>query len=382
MIIIGLMSGTSADGVDAAVVDIEDHGGVGPFDWRLLAHLNVPHPPELRAEILACCDRATGTVDRVCALSAELGEAFAAAALQAARAAGLPSERIDAIGSHGQTVWHIPAKATLQIGQPAVIAERTGVTTVSNFRSRDIAAGGQGAPLVAYVDALLFTHPAMSRALQNIGGIGNVTYLPPGRPAPDAALAFDTGPGNMLIDYATQRATAGAWTYDRDGVLASAGRVDGELIEELMDHAFIRQRPPKTTGREEFGIFFGERMWARAESRGLRPNDIVATMTAFTAISISQAYRDYLPAMPDEVILSGGGARNVTLARMIERELAGPRVLTSDQLGMSAEAKEAICFAVLAHQTLRGRPSNSPTATGARRPVVLGDITPGDGFPR
>ncbi len=383
MIVVGLMSGTSADGVDAAAVRLE--GAPPALQWELVAHTHLPHPPALRDEIFACFRPETSDVARLCALNFSLGRAFAAAALEAIAEAGLRPAQVALIGSHGQTVWHIPdgpAASTLQIGEPAVIAELTGITTVSNFRTRDMAAGGQGAPLVARVDALLFGHPQLHRALQNIGGIANVTYVPAGNA--EAAFAFDTGPGNMLIDDAAQRATGGALGYDRDGALAAAGRVDAGWLAELLAHGYFRRPPPKTTGRELFGRQYGAELWARGQARGLRGEDIIATLTALTARSIAAAYRDFLPAWPDEVIVSGGGARNPVLMRLLADALAevagsrgAPRVVTSDELGLPVEAKEAVAFAVLAYETWHGRPGNLPAATGARRPVVLGSITPG-----
>jgi len=378
MIVVGLMSGTSADGTDAAVVEIQ--GAPPALRWQVLAHVHVPHPPELRAEIFACFRPETGNVERLCALNFALGRAFANAALQGLAAAGLKPEQVNLIGSHGQTLWHIPSgldASTLQLGESAVIAELTGITTVSNFRTRDMAAGGQGAPLVSYVDTLLLSHPTLARAAQNIGGIANVTYLPPlSRETGVGAIAFDTGPGNMLMDYATSRATSGALTFDCDGAFAARGRVDEILLAELMQEPYLRQRPPKTTGRELLGVQFGAQVWDKAKSRGLGDHDIIATLTAFTARSIVQAYRDFLPRMPDEVIVSGGGALNPTLMGMLRQQLFPARVFPIDELGLSSEAKEAVAFAVLAYETWHGRPGNLPAATGASHPVVLGTITP------
>jgi anhydro-N-acetylmuramic acid kinase len=371
VIVIGLMSGTSADGIDAAAVSLS--GSPPSLQWRLLSHVHRPYASALRAEILACCLPQTGDAARLCRLGFELGRAYADVALLAAETAGLPSGRIDLIASHGQTVWHDPAVCTLQIGEAAVIAERTGITTISNFRARDVAAGGHGAPLVAYADRLLFTHPTLARACQNLGGIANVTYLPPARDSgePGVGLAFDTGPGNMLIDDAAARATRGAWTYDVDGALAAAGRVDAELLAELLSHPYFLLPPPKTTGRELFGAQMGAHIWEQGMRRSLRDEDVVATLTALTARSIARAYQDFLPAFPRQVIVSGGGARNATLMAMLRHALAEahpeqpPRVLTSDELGLPVEAKRrslSPCW-----PTRRGM---AAPATIRRRPVL------------
>lgn len=381
MIIVGLISGTSADGIEAAVVEIN---GVPPaFQWKLLKHLHVDHPGTLRDEIVKCFRPEYGTVDRLCALNFHLGEAFAEATLRAIDAAGLKPSQVDLIGSHGQTMWHIPTgkdASTLQLGEPAIIAERTGITTISNFRTRDMAAGGQGAPLVPYLDVMLLSHPTLTRGALNIGGIGNVTYLPPVRAQHASSLqpfAFDTGPGNMLIDYAAHRATNGAWAYDRDGVLAAQGRVDQTLLAKLMREPYLQLKPPKTTGRELFGAQYGADVWDKAKARGLSDNDIIATLTAFTAHSIAQALNQFLPTRLDQLIVSGGGAQNPTLMKMLRELVAPTQVLRSDDVGVPTQAKEAIAFAMLAHATYLHRAGNVPAATGARHPVILGNITPG-----
>lgn len=375
MIVLGMMSGTSADGIETVVVELEQMAGRAMPQWQLLYHASIPFADALREEILACVRADTGTVDRLCALNFDLGAAYADAALQTIRAAGLEPSQVALVGNHGQTVWHIPGHSTLQIGSPAVIAERTGITTISNFRARDIAAGGHGAPMVAFFDALFFTDATKTRALQNIGGIANVTYLP--ARAPHNALAFDSGPGNLLMDDAAQRATRGAQTYDQDGAIAARGRVNENLLAELMQHPFLRQRPPKTTGREIFGAPYGAQMWQWATARQIAPDDIVATMTHFTAKSIADAYRAFLPTLPQEIIVSGGGAKNPTLLQMLAAEIPTARLCTMGEFNIPAQSKEALAFAVLAYETWHGRAANVPAATGARHPVVLGDITPG-----
>jgi anhydro-N-acetylmuramic acid kinase len=377
MIVIGLMSGTSADGTDVSLVELE---GVPPaLHWRLLHHTTIPHPPPLRREILAATQPETGRVDRLCTLNAALGEQFARSALAGISEAGLQPTQVDLIGSHGQTVWHAPddpLPSTLQLGEAAIIAERTGLPVVSNFRPRDMAAGGQGAPLVPYVDVLLLTHPERVRAAQNIGGIGNVTFLPPAQQAQFDALAFDTGPGNLLLDDAARCITQGDWSYDHDGELAARGCIDEGLLAELLSHPYFHRPPPKSTGRELFNAAYAAEVWAKATARNLAPEDVMATLTAFTARSIAQAYRDFLPLMPEEVIVSGGGAENPTLMRLLVEAVTPASIISSDQLGLPSKAKEAIAFAILAYETWNGRPGNLSSATGARHPVILGQITP------
>jgi anhydro-N-acetylmuramic acid kinase len=384
MRVIGLMSGTSADGIDAALMEID--GAPGNLTWRVVKHVHQPHADDLRAEIFACFRPETSSVDRLCALNFALGRAFAQAALTVIQAAGLTPEEIDLIGSHGQTLWHIPSgvqASTLQLGEPAVIAELTGITTISNFRTRDMAAGGQGAPLVSYVDTLLFAHPQKVRVLQNLGGIANFTYLPnaEGLGRGERPFAFDTGPANMLIDEITQRLTAGEQTYDRDGLLAAQGWVDTALVDEWLNREpYFAMRPPKTTGRELFGVQYADTLLQRAQAKGLGEHDIIATVTALTARSIAAALANFTPAWPDEIIVSGGGAFNPTLLNMLSEAAAPAKVMRIDELGIGSDEKEAAAFAVLAYETWHNRPGNLPEATGAPKQVVLGNITPGRSY--
>jgi anhydro-N-acetylmuramic acid kinase len=375
------MSGTSADGIDAVVAELKGCGrGLGA---RLRAHVHTPFPVKFRQHVLHACLH--GTVTEICELNFALGERFADAALAVIREAGLKPAQITAIGSHGQTVHHLPnAKhpSTLQIGEPCVIAERTGITTVADFRVRDMATGGQGAPLVPFTDWALFTDEVRPRVVQNVGGIGNLTFLPP-RARIAEVLAFDTGPGNMVMDAVVTTLTHGKLTFDRDGKLAARGKVSEALLAECMKHPFIRRRPPKTTGREEFGEMFVREFLAKACKLRLSRADIVATATAFTAESIADAYRRFVfpnlaPTQLKElqVILGGGGAKNPTLRRRLSERLGVGEILTHEDFGIPDSAKEALAFAILAHATLHGQPSNVIGSTGARRTVVLGKIVP------
>lgn len=379
MNVVGMISGTSVDGIEAVVVSL--NGAPPQLDWKLLTHINVPFSSDLRQRIFDSFRPETSKVDFLCRLNFDLGEAFANAALAAVQAAHLKPSAVKLIGSHGQTVWHDPPMrelpgATLQIGSASVIAERTGITTISNFRARDVAAGGHGAPLVSFLDWLLFRHPTRSRAIQNIGGIGNVTFLPPFSSNADP-IAFDTGPGNMLIDFFASRASNGKLAYDRDGELAARGRVNKALLDELMTHPYLHQPPPKTTGRELFGVQFGAQLAERAKTTNLNDNDMIATVTAFTAESIAASYRDFLPAPIGEIYLAGGGALNQTLVKMIQERIETVKLHQHDELGLGPSAKEAVTFAVLAYETWHGRPGNLPSCTGAQRSCILGDITPG-----
>ncbi|RMF53516.1 MAG: anhydro-N-acetylmuramic acid kinase [Chloroflexota bacterium] len=378
--VVGLISGTSADGIDVALTRIS--GAPPELAIELIRHQTVAYGPELRAEIFACFRPESSSVDRLCRLNVALGEAYADAILKVIAEAGYTPEHVDLIGSHGQTLWYDPPQngargAHLALGDLSTIAERTGITTIGNFRARDLAAGGHGAPLVSYMDWLLFRHPTRWRAIQNMGGIGNVTALPPLSDAHSAPLTFDTGPGNMIIDYCAERTTNGALHCDLDGQIAARGKVHSELLFGLLAHPYLHQPPPKATGREVFGAQFGAQLWARAEQLGVPPEDIVATATAFTAQSIVQAYRDWLPCAPQEIYVAGGGAKNPTLLAMLQAGFIHAQVQPHEALGVPSLAKEAMLFALLAYETWHGRSGVLPALTGARHPVPLGEIAIG-----
>lgn len=377
---VGLISGTSADGIDAALVEVSGSGLKARF--RLLEGLTLSLPHEDREEILRMCDPATATVDRLTRLDFRLGELFAEAALAVISRAGMRPEQVDLVASAGQTLWHIPAPAgaTLQIGEAAVIAERTGLPVIEEFRVADVAAGGHGAPLVPYFDLVAYRSPDLSRAVQNIGGIANVTYLPARPPdgcGPADVLAFDTGPGNIVIDGVVRLLTEGSQAYDADGAMAQRGRVHAGWLEELLEDPYLRLPPPKSTGREVYGLPYAERLLKEARHRGIGADDTVATVSAFTADSIVRAYRDFLMPLGavDEVVLCGGGACNPFLRMRIAAGLAVP-VRVTDELGVDGNLKEAMAFALMASDAVAGLATNVPAATGAAGPRVLGKFVP------
>jgi len=383
MIVAGIMSGTSADGIDVALVRLLGRG----FRTRLqlLHHEQFPYPPQVRRKILDIMNAEASVAD-LARLNFLLGELYAEAVLATQKRA---RTKCDLVGCHGQTIYHQGDAAvflgrkittTWQTGEGAIVAARVGVPVVSDFRPADMAAGGKGAPLVPFLDYLLYRHRRRGRIVQNIGGIGNLTAIPP-RAAPDEVIAFDTGPGNMVIDAVVERLFG--HKFDQDGRIAAKGRVLETVVSQLLRVPFFRRRPPKTAGREQFGREYVDKVLKLCKKS--RPEDIVATATALTAYSIaeavskvrrmharedtSRAFRDY--------VISGGGANNPTLVAMVTEELAPTRlrVIRTDELGIKSEAKEAVAFALLAYQTWRGQPSNVPSATGADRPAILGKIS-------
>jgi len=378
--IVGLMSGTSVDGVSLVLAEV--CGYKLETKVKLLAYKTYPYPEDLRRMIFKLFGGDEATVENLCLANFVLGEFYAHKIIEFLREAGVEKGEVDLIASHGQTVYHIPqprtvngitTRATLQIGEPSVIAERTGITVVADFRPRDIAAGGQGAPIIAYVDYVLFRSQDKNVAVQNIGGIANVTYLPAGCSIEDV-LAFDTGPGNMVIDGIVRRLTRGRLNYDVDGNIAARGRVSEELLKWLMSHPYISKKPPKTTGREMFGEAFVDKVMEKARALGVWGEDLVATVTAFTAESIAYNYEEFLGKV-DLVILGGGGAKNKTLFRMLQRRL-NAEIKTHEDFGIPEQAKEPLGMAVLANETIMGNPNNVPGATGARNRVIMGKIIP------
>jgi anhydro-N-acetylmuramic acid kinase len=372
-LIIGLMSGTSLDGIDAAIVKIKEYG----FNThvQLVAFETYDFTRQERERIALACSPHSSNVRDICQLNFDLGEKFAQAAVDIAAKAKIHIKDIDLIGSHGQTLYHIPGQSTLQIGEPSLISEKTGVITVGDFRVRDVAAGGQGAPLVPYTEYILYRNKSRSRALQNIGGIGNVTVIPKDAQI-DEVFAFDTGPGNMMIDACVEIMTEGRLKYDQDGNLSATGSLNRKLLGELMDMPFIKACPPKTTGRELFGFDYTREIVNRYRDLGVEFLDILNTLTSFSAKSIAYNYRRFVmdKVKLDQVIIGGGGSYNKTLVSMIKQELEGVQVLIQEDLGFRSDAKEAIAFAILANETIMGRCNNLPRVTGANKPVVLGKI--------
>ena len=372
------MSGTSADGVDAALVEWPDGAEVRPF--QLLAWCETPWPPELRERVhaLAAGRVSSGEVlAELASLDVQLGEGFAEAALAVAKRAGLGLGAVDAIASHGQTVAHHPERAaSLQIGDPSVIAERTGCTTVADFRPRDLAAGGEGAPLAPFFHRAALGDPDEGRLILNLGGIANVTWLPRGG-GPDAVVAFDVGPANALLDGVVRAASEGRESMDRDGVQAARGRVDPGLLAELLADPYLERPPPKSTGRERYGWAEAEALAQRWRAEEWPLEDLLATLVAFNAEAVADARRRFLSGPLDRLLVGGGGARNpVQMAALTERFDPVP-VEPFDAAGVPAAAAEAMVFSLMGRNALLGIPNHLPRCTGARRAAVLGEIVPG-----
>ncbi len=368
------MSGTSLDGVDAALVSVDSEGDrLGAY---VEAFISVPYDDQQRQAIRMAL---SGGPKELCLLNVQLGGWFADTALQLLEAAGVKAAEVAAVGSHGQTVWHEPpgadqTGATLQLGESAILAERLGVPVISDFRARDIAAGGHGAPLVPIVDRLLFSVSGAWRALQNIGGIANVAFLPP-LESDDPPIAFDTGPGVAVIDAVVRFLSGGAEHYDIDGRRAAAGRVSVELLTVLLDDDYFRESRPKSTGRERYGEAYARALMRQGRELGLGDDDLVATATALTAQTIAGAY-ELSDVQADECIVSGGGARNPTLMRMLAERLDPVPITDLSALGWDPDAKEAAAFAILAYLFQTGTPANVPSVTGAAGPRILGKLTP------
>ena len=374
---VGLMSGTSLDGVDAVLVDIKGTG----LDTKVevIAFNTYEIPSDIKEEIKKACLISESSSALICSLNFKLGYLFSNAVKNICKEANIKAEDLDFVATHGQTIYHIPKSidnyipSTLQIGEAAVIALENNVKVVSNFRTMDIAAGGEGAPLVPYSEFILYGGRGEDIALQNIGGIGNVTVIP-GEKDMRKVYAFDTGPGNMMIDEACQRLFG--VKYDKGGEIASKGKINKAMLDKLMSHAYISAVPPKSTGREDFGEDYVTSLLD--EYSELANEDIIATLTAFTAESIVDSYKKHVIPKVNlkKVIIGGGGAHNKTLLSFIQKGLDGIEVLTQEDVGYSSDAKEAIAFAILGNETIHGNPSNMPSATGAKAHVILGNITP------
>ncbi|MFZ3215392.1 MAG: anhydro-N-acetylmuramic acid kinase [Candidatus Acidiferrales bacterium] len=386
MRVLGMMSGTSADGIDAALVRIS--GAPPNIAIALEGHHHVRFPPRVRQAILRLANGAATSTAEISQLNFLLGEEFAAAALAACKRWRIAPHKIALIGSHGQTIFHQGAPArfldarrvasTLQIGEPSVIAARTGISTIADFRPADMAAGGQGAPLVPFVDYLLYRSGKLGRVALNIGGIANVTVIPAAA-RPGDVFAFDTGPGNMIVDALVEHISKRRASYDRDARIALRGAVIRPLLEAMLRHPYLRRKPPKTAGREQFGLDYADELWKWAGQRRARPQDLVRTATIFTALSIADAFRRFIfpRVRVNELIVAGGGARNPLLMAQLRAALPGVEIIESARFGVPAEAKEALAFAALAYEAFHGRANNLPSATGAKRSAILGKLVHG-----
>ncbi|MCL5773970.1 MAG: anhydro-N-acetylmuramic acid kinase [Firmicutes bacterium] len=378
-LVAGLMSGTSADGVDLAITQISGNGL--DMKTKVLHYQFFPYAQKLKEEILGLSCSNNSALSMISPLNFYLGEIFAEAVISGCKSAQINVSKLDLIASHGQTVYHNPEgskilgkniPSTIQIGESSVIASKTGVMTVSDFRPADMAAGGQGAPLVPYADFILYRDLSRSRLSLNIGGISNITYIPAAASMSEV-IAFDCGPGNMVIDYMAGKFSRGKKSIDEDGKRASSGKIQKDILKTLIKHPFIKKKPPKSTGREEFGEEFAGNILKRYKKA--KPDDMMATVTAFTAEAIAGNIKSFIPALPHDIILGGGGAPAFILLNLLKEKIEGVKFLTSDDFGIPLKAKEALSFAILGNETVFGYPSNVPSATGASRNAVLGKIT-------
>ena len=380
-LVIGIMSGTSADGVDAALCRISGHGletKVEQLGFRF-----EPFEEDIRNEILRLASGKEAAASDFCKINFLLGNLYADAALNLCREQNIVPSEVDLIGSHGQTFWHIPVpeeylgrsfRSTLQLGECSVLTEKFGCPAIGDFRVRDVAAGGLGAPLVPYSEFLIYRSNTSCIALQNIGGIGNITCLPAGCRLEDV-FAFDTGPGNMVMDAVISELSHGKLRWDERGALAASGSVNKEMLSWLMQDGYVSRKPPKTTGREYYGPAFVHSLMEYAACHGVTGADLMATVTAFTAETIACSVNNFFPCMPEKLIVGGGGSMNDTLVGYIAAALPSCRVMTNEELGFDSNAKEAVAFAVLANETLFAGANNVPSVTGASVPVVMGKIS-------
>ena len=383
MLVLGLMSGTSADGIDVALASIS--GAPPHLQAKLLGHTSCKFPPALRKEILRVAEQHPISAGELSQLNFRLGEVFAEASLAACRKFRVSPKRIALIGSHGQTIFHQGKPApylghatasTLQIGEPSVIAARTGITTVGDFRPADMALGGQGAPLVPYADYLLYRHEKLGRVSLNLGGIANITVIPASA-RPEQVIAFDTGPANMLIDALVAHFTHGRQRFDKNARLARSGRSIPALLDEMMRDPYLKLAPPKSTGREYYGHAYLKKMLALGKEHRAKPADLIRSATIFTALSVVGALNRFvLPKTKiHQLIVSGGGANNPLIVAQLSAALSGIEILPSSRFRIPEDAKEAFAFSLLAYETFHRRPSNLPSATGAHAPAVLGKIS-------
>jgi anhydro-N-acetylmuramic acid kinase len=383
LLVLGLMSGTSADGIDVALARIS---GTPPhLNAELLGHTSFNFPPAVRKEILRVAEQQPISAGELSQLNFRLGHIYAETALAACERFKVGPKRIGLIGNHGQTIFHQgqpsnlfgkPIASTLQIGEGSVIAARTGITTVSDFRPADMALGGQGAPLVPYVDYLLYRHPKLGRVSLNLGGIANITVIP-ASVKPSQVFAFDTGPANILIDALVQHFTHGHQRFDKDGRFAESGRLIPALLNELMKDPYLKLAPPKSTGREYYGSAYVQRLLTQGRKHHAKPNDLIRAATIFTALSIVDALNRFVlrKHKMQQLIVSGGGARNPLILAQLSAALPGLEILQSSHFGIREDAKEAFAFALFAYETFHQRPGNLPSATGARGPAILGKIS-------